>query len=133
MKKGTAAIFGPESPEINEIIQSVSTTLRIPQFQTVWNSKLSSYSHNLSPNESIQVFNLYPGPRNLSKALATLVRINAWRSYTVIYEDDEGLFRLQEALKQRKPTDPAVTFRKLGPKDNHRSVIYFLRNKIFFF
>lgn len=127
MKNGTSAIFGPESPEINEIIQSVSTTLRIPQFQTFWNPKLSSYADSLPPDDSVQVFNLHPSPRNLSKALATLVKINAWKSYTVIYEEDEALLRLQEAVKQRKPTDPAITFKKLGPKDNHRSVICFFR------
>lgn len=125
MEKGIAAIFGPESPEINEIIQSVSTTLQIPQFQTFWNPKLSSYSGRLPPDESIQVFNLYPSSQHLSKALETLMRINAWKNYIVIYEDDEALLRLQGTLKERKPNDPAVSFRKLGLKHNHRFVIPF--------
>nr|AUF73077.1 ionotropic receptor [Anoplophora chinensis] len=128
MKKGIAAIFGPESPEINEIIQSVSTTLQIPQFQTFWNPKLSSYSGRLPPDESIQIFNLYPSPQTLSKALATLLKINDWSSFTVIYEDDDGLLKLQEALKQRNPKDPAISFRKLGPSDNHRSVLKEIKN-----
>ncbi|KAJ8910754.1 hypothetical protein NQ315_017211 [Exocentrus adspersus] len=116
--QSVAAMFGAGSPEINEIIQSTSTALHIPYFQTFWNTKLSSY------NDEFPVFNLHPSPDVLSKALATLVRINAWKTYTVIYEDDDGLYMLQEALKQRSPTDPPVAFKKLGePGKGRRSVL----------
>ncbi|XP_074030865.1 glutamate receptor ionotropic, kainate 2 isoform X2 [Leptinotarsa decemlineata] len=119
VKEGVAAIFGPESPEINEMIQSISSTLEIPQFQTFWNPKLR-LSRQINPSP---VFNLYPSPQSLAQALATLVRESDWKSYTVIYENDEGLLRLQEALNQRSMSDPAVSFRALGPKENHKSVL----------
>nr|WJJ63359.1 glutamate receptor ionotropic 1 [Pachyrhinus yasumatsui] len=112
---GVAAIFGPESPEINEIIQSVSTNLQIPHFQTFWNPKMRQVSTT--------IFNLHPSSSALSQAMATLVRDNDWKSYTVIYENDDGLLRLRESLKQRKPTDLSVTFRKLGPGPDYRSVL----------
>ncbi|KAG5879600.1 hypothetical protein JTB14_025247 [Gonioctena quinquepunctata] len=126
VEKGIAAIFGPESPELNEMVQSVSSSLEIPQFQTFWNPKLASLYKKRVPvhsNRSIQVFNLHPSPRTLSQALATLVRENDWKSFTVIYENDDGLLRLQQVLKQRNPSDPAIAFRALGPKENHRSVL----------
>nr|XP_023019507.1 glutamate receptor ionotropic, kainate 2-like [Leptinotarsa decemlineata] len=119
VKEGVAAIFGPESPEINEMIQSISSTLEIPQFQTFWNPKLR-LSRQINPSP---VFNLYPSPQSLAQALATLVRESDWKSYTVIYENDEGLLRLQEALNQRSMSDPAVSFRALGPKENRKSVL----------
>lgn len=125
VEKGVGAIFGPESPEINEIIQSVSSTMEIPQFQTYWNPELVTFSAQLEADKSIQVFNLYPSVYTISKALATLIRENDWKSYTIIYEDDDGLVRLQETLKDRNPTDPAVTLRKLGPGPDHR-----LENKL---
>lgn len=109
--KGLAAIFGPESSDINEIIQSTSTSLQIPQFQTFWN-----------PNwqQSPTTFNLHPSAGSLSQALATLVRDNDWKRYTVIYENEDGLLRLRESLKQRKPNDLTLTFRKLGPGPDYR-------------
>ncbi|XP_028155734.1 glutamate receptor ionotropic, kainate 2-like isoform X1 [Diabrotica virgifera virgifera] len=124
VEKGIAAIFGPESPEINDMIQSVSSTLQIPQFQTFWNPKLATLAYRQPvadrPN---QVFNLHPSPKALSKALATLVRENDWKSYTILYENDNGLLRLQETLKQLNPRDPVVAFKALGPKENLRSVL----------
>ncbi|CAH1183231.1 unnamed protein product [Phaedon cochleariae] len=118
IERGIAAIFGPESPEINEMIQSVSSGVEIPQFQTFWNPKLAS------TNRSIQgIFNLHPTPKGLSQALSTLVRENDWNSYTVLYENEDAVLRLQEALKRRSPADPAVQFRNLGSKDNHRTVL----------
>nr|UTN00866.1 ionotropic receptor [Semanotus bifasciatus] len=123
VEKGVAAIFGPESPEINEIIQSVALSLEIPQFQTFWNPRLSSFASQLPSDKSTTVFNLYPSAHTLSKAIATLVKENDWKSYTVIYENDDGLLRLQGALNQRNPTDPPVIFRKLGEKTSYRSVL----------
>nr|APC94352.1 ionotropic receptor 7 [Pyrrhalta aenescens] len=120
LEKGIAAIFGPESIEINDFIQSLSSSLQIPQFQTFWNPKLASLPISDQP---IQIFNLHPSPKALSKALATLVRENDWKSYTILYEDDNGLLRLQESLKQLKPDDPAVAFKALGPRENLRSVL----------
>lgn len=117
--KGLAAIFGPESSDINEIIQSTSTSLQIPQFQTFWN-----------PNwqQSPTTFNLHPSAGSLSQALATLVRDNDWKRYTVIYENEDGLLRLRESLKQRKPNDLTLTFRKLGPGPDYRSVLKQIKN-----
>lgn len=121
-----AAIFGPESGEINEIIQSTSLALQIPHFQTFWNPKLVSFSEQLPPDKSIPVFNLYPSPRTLAQGIGTLVRESNWNTYTIIYENDEGLVRLQETLNQRLSGDPVITYRKLGPGPDHRLDLYLL-------
>ncbi|XP_066147480.1 glutamate receptor ionotropic, kainate 2-like [Euwallacea fornicatus] len=113
--KGVAAIFGPESPEINEIVQSVSTALRIPHFQTFWNPKQQTSFGT--------VFSLHPNSDTLSQAIATLVRDNDWKSYTVIYENEDSLLRLRESLKQRRPGDLTLAFRKLGDGPDYRSVL----------
>nr|CAI5868750.1 unnamed protein product [Callosobruchus analis] len=124
LKEGIAAIFGPESQDVNEIVQSISTSLQIPQFQTFWNSKLKEYHDRQDHGGSeIYTFNLHPSPTNLAKALATLVRENDWKNYIVMYENDEGLLRLQEALKHRSTQEPAVIFKKLGDRDNYRTML----------
>lgn len=61
----------------------------------------------------------------LSKALATLVREMHWKTYTIIYENDDGLVRLQEVLKTHKGDDSPVTVKKLQPGTDHRFHTFF--------
>lgn len=106
----------------------MSSSLEIPQFQTFWNPKLAFLASRQSPSEKpIQIFNLHPSPKSLSKALATLVRENDWKSYTILYENDNGLLRLEETLKQLNPNDPVVAFKTLGLPENHRFVLILIR------
>lgn len=44
----------------------------------------------------------------------------AWKTFTIVYEDDEGLFRLQEVLKAHGPQDSPVTLRRLGDGPDYR-------------
>ncbi|KAF7285568.1 hypothetical protein GWI33_010478 [Rhynchophorus ferrugineus] len=126
---GVAAIFGPESSGINEIIESTTTALRLPHFQTFWNTKSTRNDDDVeNDNGPGTVFNLHPNSADLSKALATLVRDNDWHSYTVIYEDDDSLIRLRECLKNRKSDDSVVTFKKLGAGPDYRSVLKQIKN-----
>lgn len=121
LREGIAAIFGPENGEANEIIQSLALTLEIPQFQTFWNPNFGTFSElGKADKKEVFNFNLYPSPSVLSKAFATLIRENDWKSYTVIYENDDGLVRLQEVLKSLNPN---VRYRKLGPGPDHRFFI----------
>ena len=131
LEKGVAAIFGPEQAEANEIIQSVSLSLEIPQFQTFWNPNFATFSDLAKSDKPMRThevfnFNLHPSPKTLSRAFATLVRENDWKSYTIIYESDDGLVRVQEVLKAQNPNNPPVMYRKLGPGPDHRFVRHML-------
>ncbi|XP_063930572.1 glutamate receptor ionotropic, kainate 2-like isoform X2 [Zophobas morio] len=128
LEKGVAAIFGPEQAEANEIIQSVSLILEIPQFQTFWNPNFATFSDLAKSDKPMRThevfnFNLYPSPKTLSRAFETLVRENDWKSYTIIYESDDGLVRVQEVLKAQNPNNPPVMYRKLGPGPDHRPIL----------
>ncbi|CAH0553023.1 unnamed protein product [Brassicogethes aeneus] len=123
LKQGVAAIFGPESPELNDVIQSISTALEIPHFQTLWNPKSGP------PTEKFgQIFNMFPSANTLAQAVATLIRESDWKTYTIVYEDETGLIRLQEALTKREPLDPIISYRKLGPGPDHRSILKEIKN-----
>lgn len=65
------------------------------------------------------VFNLFPDI-NLPAAIATFVRESDWKTYTVLYEDESGLFRLQDVLKSRKPNDMPIYLRKMNEKKDYR-------------
>ncbi|XP_044259006.1 glutamate receptor ionotropic, kainate 2-like isoform X1 [Tribolium madens] len=124
IREGIAAIFGPENGEANEIIQSMALSLEIPQFQTYWNPNFASYVDlGKADKKETFNFNLYPSPSILSKAFATLVRENDWKSYTIIYENDDGLVRLQEVLKALSPNNPSVRYRKLDFGPDHRPIL----------
>jgi ionotropic kainate glutamate receptor 2 len=43
-----------------------------------------------------------------------------WSAFTVLYETDEGLIRLQEVLKTRGLWDPKVTVRQFLPGGDQR-------------
>jgi ionotropic kainate glutamate receptor 2 len=47
------------------------------------------------------------------QAIADVVRsFLHWSAFTVLYESDDGLVRLQEVLKARGPDDPKVILRQ---------------------
>ncbi|KAF5301498.1 hypothetical protein FQR65_LT08801 [Abscondita terminalis] len=121
--KGVAAIFGPDSSNANEIIQSIATNLEIPQFQIFWNPKLVQFSTEYGYDKRNLIFNLFPEPYTLSKAFATLLREMKWKKYAIVYENDEGLIRLQELFKSHGPQDQPIIVKKLGSGPDHRPLL----------
>lgn len=49
-----------------------------------------------------------------------LVKIWGWKSFTIIYENNEGLVRLQELLKAHGPYEFPITVRQLGEGTDYR-------------
>lgn len=120
VEQGVSVIIGPDSPDGDEIVQTVSQKLQIPQFQPFWNPSLATFNkRSLAEDGYISVFNLYP-ENGLSTALDTLVRESQWKSYTIIYEDEDSLARLQDVLKSRKLIDLPVTIRQLDEAHDYR-------------
>ncbi|XP_011503888.1 PREDICTED: glutamate receptor ionotropic, kainate 1-like, partial [Ceratosolen solmsi marchali] len=105
LKTGIAAIFGPQNAHTASHVQSICDTMEIPHLETRWDFRLK--------REGCLV-NLYPHPSTLSKAYVHLVKSLGWKSFTIIYETNEGLVRLQELLKAHGPTDYPITIKQLG-------------------
>lgn len=49
-----------------------------------------------------------------------LVKAWGWKSFTIIYENNEGLVRLQELLKAHGPYEFPITVRQLGEGNDYR-------------
>lgn len=63
----------------------------------------------------------HPQTISLSQAIVDVVRnFLHWSSFTVLYETDEGLIRLQEVLKRRGPGDPEIAVRQFLPGTDQR-------------
>ncbi|XP_018331081.1 glutamate receptor ionotropic, kainate 2 isoform X2 [Agrilus planipennis] len=119
LRSGVAAIFGPQSPQTASHVQSICDTMEIPHLETRWDYRLR--------RESCLV-NLYPHPTMLSKAYVDLVKAWGWKSFTIIYENNEGLVRLQELLKAHGPYEFPITVRQLGEGPDYRPLLKQIKN-----
>ncbi|XP_031331870.1 glutamate receptor ionotropic, kainate 2-like [Photinus pyralis] len=119
LRSGVAAIFGPQSAHTASHVQSICDTMEIPHLETRWDYRLR--------RESCLV-NLYPHPKTLSKAYVDLVRAWGWKSFTIIYESNEGLVRLQELLKAHGPYEFPITVRQLGEGPDYRPLLKQIKN-----
>ena len=92
LRNGVAAIFGPASEFSSSHVQSVCEATKVPHVQYRWDPSTIGGS---SPPLSI---NLYPHAAALSQAYWDVVRSYGWKSFTILYEDEDGLTRLQDLL-----------------------------------
>jgi ionotropic kainate glutamate receptor 2 len=59
--------------------------------------------------------------QSVSQAIVDVVRdFLHWSAFTVLYETDEGLLRLQEVLKTSERWDPKITVRQFLPGSDQR-------------
>lgn len=60
---------------------------------------------------SDMTINIHPDPDALSRAYAELLIDYTWKSYTIVYEDDDGLVRLKDVLQIHDPQSAPITVR----------------------
>ncbi|XP_047500047.1 glutamate receptor ionotropic, kainate 2-like [Penaeus chinensis] len=121
VRAGVAAIFGPQSGQTSAHVQSICDALEIPHIETRWDYRLRREDYSV---------NLYPHPSSLSKAYLDLVRLFGWKSFCILYEDNEGLVRLQELLKTPPPNEFKVTIRQLPRDDDYRPILREVKNSL---
>lgn len=109
MAEGVAAIFGPSTSETSGITGSVCNVGEIPHIITHWERESLGHKHSLSDKQ--MTINLYPDTETLSRAYAELLIDYTWKSYTIIYEDDDGLMRLKDILQIHDPQSSPITVR----------------------
>jgi len=56
------------------------------------------------------------------QAYVDLVKAWGWKSFTIIYDSNDGLVRLQELLKAHGPSEFPITVRQLGEGSEYRWV-----------
>ncbi|XP_064612115.1 glutamate receptor ionotropic, kainate 2-like isoform X2 [Liolophura sinensis] len=121
LKEGVAAIFGPMSSLSAAHVQSVCDAMEIPHVQTRWD-----------PNDIRDYYsmNLYPHYTTLSKAYLDLITYWKWERFTILYEDNDGLIRLQELFRASQKSSLKITVRKLeAVNGNYIPILKSLRDK----
>ncbi|XP_055333034.1 glutamate receptor ionotropic, kainate 2-like [Paramacrobiotus metropolitanus] len=104
------AVMGPQNPFSSDNVQSIAESLSIPHIEARWDYRI------WSPNESFST-NVYPDYRVLSRAFSDIVKLWQWPSFTILYETNEGIIKLQELL--RGATKMKVSLRLLKGPDYH--------------
>ena len=54
------------------------------------------------------------------QAYVQLIECFNWKSYTILYEDNQGLVRLQELLKSPTQSDVKIVVRQLPQDEDYR-------------
>ncbi|KAL3269201.1 hypothetical protein HHI36_008283 [Cryptolaemus montrouzieri] len=118
MEGGLAAIFGPSSNITSDMVESVCSTLEIPHIQIHPNSKrFSQYT----------TINFYPEPKRLAEGIGTIVKSLHFKSFVLLYDNDDDLVLLQNVVKLEK-SDPdetisTITLKSLGRGPDYRTVL----------
>ncbi|CAG0924413.1 unnamed protein product [Notodromas monacha] len=120
VQRSVAGIFGPRSGTSASHVQSMCDALGIPHVEIRWDHR--------ETRDELSV-NLYPHPESLGKAFRDVLETLRWHRFTILYSDNEGLFRLQEILKIRPPPDKELklTIRQLIPDEDNRPLLKALK------
>ncbi|KAK0162284.1 hypothetical protein PV327_008633 [Microctonus hyperodae] len=108
IEEGIAAIFGPTNPHTRGIVSSITSRFEIPHIEYAFRR----IEDNKLPHTTV---NVYPDSEKISQALSDLLDAMNWQQYTIIYETDNGLSRLQKALMRHGPNNYPITIRQLKP------------------
>lgn len=69
---------------------------------------------NFYPPRSAAVVNFYPHPPTMSYAYRDIVEALGWKSFTILYENGDGLLRVNQLLKMMDPKNVSpVVLQKL--------------------
>nr|UTN00859.1 ionotropic receptor [Semanotus bifasciatus] len=101
---GAIAVFGPRSPSNTVAIQSVCDVKEVPHITTKWN--------NLPVRYGTEV-NFYPHPPLLSNLYLDVITMWEWKSFTVVYEDNDSLMKLCDLIHKAKERGVLVSVQQL--------------------
>ncbi|CAH2047171.1 unnamed protein product, partial [Iphiclides podalirius] len=118
LASGVVAIVGPTDANSAAIVEARCRAARVPHIQAVWRPPPVRGLKRFSPPG----INLFPEAVSLSKAVALYIKNNGWNSYTLLYDDDHGLIRLQEILKHADPEHKWLV-RRLTPGEDNRPLL----------
>lgn len=113
---GVVSMFGPSNMDNIDIVQSILDEKEIPHVLNVRNYRSSRGG---------TILNMYPHPPLLSKAYIDIILALEWKTYTILYEDDEGLTNLFEVLKESAARGILVNVKQLDKDQsgNYRPVL----------
>lgn len=123
VKEGVVAIFGPTSPHMYGIVSSTAARYDIPHIDFVWRENEELQPDQEPKNSTRMTINVFPDSEMVAKAIADVVDTMPWNSYTAVYQTNEGLSRIKQALSIKRNKDSVMTIRKLGDGPDFRTIL----------
>ncbi|CAL1283897.1 unnamed protein product [Larinioides sclopetarius] len=118
LEMGVAAIFGPQDHLTSLHVGSICDEVEVPHIETRWDYK------NKRDDLSI---NLHPSPSVLSESFVTMVKHLGWQNFSLIYEGNYGIIRLQNFLKEAEKNKWGVRLYSLDDRIPFRKVFWNLK------
>ncbi|XP_070159838.1 glutamate receptor ionotropic, kainate 2 isoform X2 [Polyergus mexicanus] len=122
LSRSVQGIFGPSDPLLGAHIQSICEALDVPHLEA---------RVDFEPTFKEFSINLYPAPDNLNKAFKDLMSFLNWTRVAIIYEEDYGLFKLQDLVKSPPSVRTEMYIRQAGPR-SYRQILREVRHKEIF-
>ncbi|CAM1332543.1 Uncharacterised protein g10896 [Pycnogonum litorale] len=123
LKDGVDVVIGPAQTTglAYPLIRSILRQYNVPHIDSSWHLEERVTSNRL---------NLLPPIEHFSKAIGELIKALEWKSFAVLYEDDDGLFRLKDILEQSfyKDDTSIMMVRRLG--DNHGRIFSAMKRNV---
>ncbi|XP_017787965.1 PREDICTED: glutamate receptor ionotropic, kainate 2-like isoform X2 [Habropoda laboriosa] len=127
MDEGVAAIFGPSSPYTHGIVASIAARFDVPHIDYFWRQNEEVQANQEPKNPKPMTINVFPDSDTVSKAIADVVESMKWTTFAAIYQNDDGLSRLQKALSLRRKKDSIITIRRLSEGMDYRPILKEIR------
>lgn len=111
---GVGVIFGPQERDCNGIVDSICHNLKIPHFSTHFDPS------PIDPEFASMALRMYPDADVLASAYSDFIQAMEWTKFTIIYEHDDALIRLQQVLRSQKLEDGKITVRQIDEGPDYR-------------
>ncbi|XP_065350070.1 glutamate receptor ionotropic, kainate 2 isoform X4 [Cloeon dipterum] len=119
MEQGIQAIFGPSDPVLGAHIQSICEALDVPHLET---------RVDFEPSFKEFSINLHPSQEHMNQAFQDVMAFLNWTRVAVVYEEDYGLFKLQDLVKSPPTQRTEMYIRQANPA-TYRQVLKEIRQK----
>ena len=89
LESGIVGMIGPNSPTSSKFVQSLCDVMEMPQVETHWDSGQKRSNCHI---------NVHPYPPSVERLFVDVIRAWSWEKFTVIYDDEDSLSKLNELL-----------------------------------
>lgn len=111
-RRQAVVIFGPQNEENIHIVQATCDYKDIPHVIIRWVYK---------PLQHSPIINFYPHSKYLTVGYLNVLHLWEWKSFMVLYDDNESILRLSELIRDAKEAGVLVSVKKI---DHNSDEIY---------
>ncbi|XP_076751081.1 glutamate receptor ionotropic, kainate 2 [Xylocopa sonorina] len=127
LEEGVAAIFGPSGPHTYGIVASIAARFNVPHIDYFWRQNEEVHAGAQPKNPKPMTINVFPDSDIIGEAIAGVVRTMKWDSFAAIYENNDGLSRIQKTLSLERNGDSVIMIRRLAESTDYGPILKEIR------